>query len=271
MKWLEEIWYVRDIIRPLLDIGITSVILYRLYINIARTSAVQILRIVIITGCIYAAAYILQLNTLLWILDHILIAVIFIIAIIYQPELRRAFTRTWSRGGRLFRFGSQTSQEQIETIINALVVLSSKRRGALIVFPRKLGIRGIVDTGTRLNADLSSALILTLYDHNTPLHDGAAIVQSGKIVSAGCFLPLSEQADIRRSFGARHRAALGMAEDTDAVVLCVSEETGSISLAYNANLYYDLQPETAKRMIIALLNYHDVNPEMIEEVSHAKE
>ncbi len=271
MSWLEEIWYIREIVRPLLDILLLSVILYRLYANIARTRAVQILRIFIIAGCIYATAYFLQLQTMLWIYEHLLVAIIIIIAIIYQPELRRAFTRSLASGGRLFRFGSQTTNEQIETIINATAVLAAKRRGALIVFPRKLGIRGVIETGTRLNADLSSALILTLYDHNTPLHDGACVVNAGKVVSAGCFLPLSEQADIRRSFGARHRAALGMAEDTDAVVLCVSEESGSISLAYNANLYYDLQPETARRMIIALLNYHDVSPDMKVEVEDAKE
>jgi diadenylate cyclase len=271
MNWLDEIWYVRDIIRPLLDISIITVILYHLYSNIARTRAVQILRIIIITVSLYAAASFLQLTTILWFFNHFFTALIVIIAIIYQPELRRAFTRGYTGGGRLFRFGSQTTNEHIDTIINAMAVLGAKRRGALIVFPRRLGVRGVVDSGTRMNADLSSALLLTLFDHNTPLHDGAAVVQAGKIVAAGCFLPLSEQADIRRSFGARHRAALGMAEETDSVVLCVSEETGALSLAYNANLYYDLRPEAAKRMITALLNYHDVNPETIEEVADAKE
>jgi diadenylate cyclase len=271
MKWLEEVWFVRDIIRPLLDIGIITVILYRLYDNVARTRAVQILRILLGAASLYAAAYFLQLSTILWFYNHIMTALIVIIAIVYQPELRRAFTRGAAGGGRLFRFGNQTTNEQIDTIINAMTVLAAKRRGALIVFPRRLGVRSVVDSGTRLNADLSSALLLTLYDQNTPLHDGASVVQNGKIVAAGCFLPLSEQADIRRSFGARHRAALGMAEDTDAVVLSVSEETGALSLAYNANLYYDLRPAAVKRMISALLNYHDVNPETIEEVADAKE
>ena len=271
MDWVEEVWYVRDIIRPLLDIGILAFIIYRLYANIAYSRAVQMVKIFVALGCLFAAASILKLETLLWLFGHATEALIIIVAIIYQPELRRAFTRTGSRAGGLFRFGSQTSSEQIETIINAMTVLSAKRRGALVVFPRKLGVRGVLDSGTRINADLSSALMLTIFDHDTPLHDGATIVQNGKIVSAGCFLPLSEQADIRRSFGARHRAALGMAEDTDAVVLIVSEETGALSLSYNANLYYDLSPETAKRMLVALLNYHDVTPESVEEAADETE
>ncbi len=98
----------------------------------------------------------------------------------------------------------------------------------------------MLETGTRLNADLSTSLLLTIFGHDTALHDGAVVVQTGTIIAAGCFLPLSEQPDIRRSFGTRHRAALGLVEDTDAIVLVVSEETGAISLAYDANLYYDL-------------------------------
>ena len=98
-----------------------------------------------------------------------------------------------------------------------LIVLAGRRRGALIVFSRKMGLKNIIDTGTLLDAELSSSLILTMFSFDTPLHDGAVIIHNGKINSAGCFLPLSEQTDIRRSFGTRHRAALGLAEETDAV------------------------------------------------------
>ena len=128
-----------------------------------------------------------------------------------------------------------------------------QRRGALIVFPRTVGIKNIIDSGTRLNAELSTSLILSIFGHDTPLHDGAVIIQGGKIIAASCFLPLSEQADIRRSFGTRHRAALGLAEESDALVVIVSEETGAISLAYNANLYYDLSLEEMKRNLKQIL------------------
>ncbi len=262
---LLEIWYVKDIIIPVIDIAIVAFLLYKVYTTVSQTNAVQMIKIFVYMACLYLLAYLLQLSTILWGYKNLTPIIIIILAIIYQPELRRAFTRLWSGGRGLFRFGSQTTSEQIDTIINALDVLSTKRRGALIVFPRKLGVKGILESGTRLNADLSSALLLTIFDHDTPLHDGAVLVQGRKVLSAGCFLPLSEQADIRKSFGARHRAALGMAEDTDAVVLIVSEETGAMSLAYNANLYYDLVPDTIHKMLIALLNYYDVTPEEIEE------
>ena len=163
--------------------------------------------------------------------------------------------------------GVQTTAEQIDSILNACTVLVSKNRGALIVFIRHLGIKNIIDSGTKLNADLSSALILTVFDHDTPLHDGAMVIQGNKIVAAGCYLPLSEQTDLKKSFGTRHRAALGLAEESDAIVLVVSEETGAISLTYNANLYYDLDTATFKRMLIALLSYHDVTPQDIAEAT----
>jgi diadenylate cyclase len=137
----------------------------------------------------------------------------------------------------------------------------------LIVFIRHLGIKSIVDSGTKLNADLSSALILTVFDHDTPLHDGAMVIQGGKIVAAGCYLPLSEQTDIKKSFGTRHRAALGLAEESDAIVLVVSEETGAISLTYNANLYYDLDSVTIKQMLLALFSYHDITPQDLTEAT----
>ena len=271
MIWIDQIWVLREIVRPVLDISILAFLFYRLYVNIAQTRAVQVMRILTYSACVYAFAYIFQLDAIIWLFNHVSSVFIVILAIIYQPELRRAFTHIWAGGSGLFRFGNQTTGEQIDTILNAMGVLSDRRRGALLVFPRKLGIKGVLDSGTRINAELSSALLLTIFDHDTPLHDGAVIIQGGKIVSAGCFLPLSEQSDIRRSFGARHRAALGMAEDTDAVVLSVSEETGAMSLSYNANLYYDLVPKAVKRILLALLNYHDVTPEEVEEAGDEAE
>ncbi|MBO7420947.1 MAG: DNA integrity scanning protein DisA nucleotide-binding domain protein, partial [Spirochaetaceae bacterium] len=107
-------------------------------------------------------------------------------------------------------------------------------------FIRHTDLNDIAETGTRVNAELSSSLLITIFGHDTPMHDGAVLVQDGKVIAAGCFLPLSEQQNIRKTFGTRHRAALGMSEQTDAVVLVVSEESGAISLAYDSKLYYDL-------------------------------
>jgi len=172
---------------------------------------------------------------------------------VFQPELRSIFTRIGQ--SEWFRTSSRGRPYQLDSILNAVEILSGRRRGCLIVFSRRVGIKNVLETGTRLNADLSTSLLLTIFGHDTALHDGAVVVQSGTIIAAGCFLPLSEQADIRRSFGTRHRAALGLAENTDAIVLVVSEETGAISLAYDANLYYDLslaEVGSSMRRLLAL-------------------
>ncbi len=132
---------------------------------------------------------------------------------------------------------------------------------------RQIGLKNIIDSGTRLNADLSSSLILTIFGKDTPLHDGSIVIQGSTILAAGCFLPLSEQLDIKRSFGTRHRAALGLAETTDAVVLVVSEETGAISLAHDGNLYYDLDSEELGRTLKVLLTVKEGSEELAKEVT----
>ncbi|MCK9547934.1 MAG: diadenylate cyclase CdaA [Sphaerochaeta sp.] len=256
-------WFVK----PTVQVGVLAWVFYRFYVAIAQTKAQQIIKVLVILFSTYALSYILQLEVLLWFLKRITVPATIFICIIYQAELRRSFTQAWSTRSRLFRIGTQaTSGDQIDSILNACTVLVNKRRGALIVFPRRLGIKTIIDSGTRLNADLSTSLILTVFDHDTPLHDGAMIIQGGKILAAGCYLPLSEQTDMKRNFGTRHRAALGLAEESDAVVLIVSEETGAISLTYNANLFYDLDVPTIKRMLLALFSYHDITGEdLIDE------
>ncbi len=267
MQWSDSMWYMRDIISPVLDISILTFLCYKVFIQVSQTRAVEMVRAVVLLGVLFALARLLQLPTLLWLYNHGAVVVILTIAVIYQPELRRAFTRMGGRSSRLFRLSNRTSNEQIETVVNAMQVLAAKGRGALAVFPRRLSVRGIINSGTRINGEITGALLLTIFDHDTPLHDGAVIIHEGKIQSAGSFLPISEQADIRKSFGSRHRAALGMAEETDAVMLVVSEETGSMSLAYNANLYYDLSPETIRRTLIALLNYQEILPDEVEEAA----
>jgi diadenylate cyclase len=255
------------IVGPILEIGVLSYAFYRFYMAVAQTKAQQIIKIVFTLIAIFAISYAAKLQTFLWIFRYLTIPLVIFLCVVYQPELRRAFTQMFSGRNRFFRLGVQTTAEQVDTILNACNVLVSKNRGALIVFTRHLGIKGVIDSGTKLNADLSSALILTVFDHDTPLHDGAMIIQGGKILAAGCYLPLSEQTDIKKSFGTRHRAALGLAEESDAIVLIVSEETGAISLTYNANLYYDLDTPTVKRMLLALFSYHDVTPQDLTEAT----
>ena len=269
---LDTMQSMLSLLRPALQVGLLAWVFYRFYTTIAQTKAQQIVKVVVVLFATYALSYILKLEVLLFFFRYISIPATIFICIVYQPELRRSFTQLWSGGSRLFRIGTQTtSSDQIDSILNACNVLVNKRRGALIVFPRRLGIKNIIDSGTRINADLSTSLILTVFDHDTPLHDGAMVIQGGRIVAAGCYRPRSEQTDIKKSFGTRHRAALGLAEESDAVVLVVSEETGAISMTYNANLYYDLDTNTIKRMLLALLSYHDITPEELMQEAGSDE
>jgi diadenylate cyclase len=159
-----------------------------------------------------------------------------------------------------------TISDQIDIVLSACGALKDIRRGALIVFPRKDALTSVINSGTTLDAQLSSQLILTVFDHDTPLHDGAIVVSGDKIIAAGCYLPLSEQTDIKKTFGTRHRAALGICEETDAIVIVISEETGALTLAYNAGLYYDLSAVEIKRILPALFsNQEFVNGDETEE------
>jgi len=244
---------VRDYVVPILDILLLAYLIYKSYQILVQTRAVQLVKGALIMGLIYLAAFFLRLNTLLWILNLLVPGLVIGIAIIFQPELRRIFTRIGTR--TWFRLRPRVRSYHLDAVLNAVEMLAAKRCGSLIVFTRNIGLNTIIETGTRVNADLTSSLILTIFSEGTPLHDGAVVIHEDKIVAAGCFLPISEQPDIRRSFGTRHRAALGLAEETDAVILVVSEENGTISLAYDANLLYDLSLEEVSRALKRLIEY----------------
>mgnify|MGYP006298143477 FL=1 len=263
MQWLSDIWVFQAVIKPVLDVLILAFIIYKAYQILVQTRAVQLVRGAFIIAAVYALAFFLKLETLLWILNRLATVIVIIIAIVFQPELRNLFMRIGQ--GNWFRLSSRSRPQHLDSVLNALEILADRSRGCLIVFVRKVGLKNIIETGTKLNADLSSSIILTAFAHDTPLHDGAMMIQPGKIIAAGCFLPLSEQPDIRRSFGTRHRAALGLAEVSDAVIYVVSEETGAISMAYDGKLYYDLPIEEVRRSSKRILNVREEPEEVIEE------
>ena len=251
MDWLTNAWVIREFIRPTLDVLLLAFLIYRSYQILVQTRAIQLIKGAFFMALIYALAFFLKLNTLLWILNMLVPGLVIAIAVIFQPELRKIFTKIGQ--GDWFRLASRVKIAHLESILNSVEVLSARRWGCIIVFTRNVGLKNIVESGTMLNADLSSSLILTIFTDGASLHDGAIVISEDKIVAAGCFLPLSEQTDIRRAFGTRHRAALGLAEETDAVVLVVSEENGAITLAYDANLLYDLSiGEISERLRVLL-------------------
>jgi diadenylate cyclase len=252
MELVQRLASIYDIIRPVLDIAILAFLLYKVFDLLVKTQAVQLVKGAGILALVFGVAWLLKLTTLQWLLTTLAPGLFIAIAIVFQPELRKIFIRLGQ--GELFRPDSKPRIGQLEAVITAAEILSQERRGALVVFPRRVNIKSIMETGTRINGEISTSLIVAIFEFDGPLHDGAMIIQNGRITAAGCFLPLSEQQDIRKSFGTRHRASLGMSEQSDAVILVVSEETGAISLAVDGKLYYDLSPIEVQRKLKELLD-----------------
>ncbi len=256
MEWLNDIWVLRTIVLPALDILILAFLIYKGYQVLVQTRAVPLIKGAVLVLLTYGVALVLNLTTLRTILDLIAPSLVIALAVIFQPELRKIFTRMGQ--GRVLQLSAGSKFEELDAVMSAAEVLAYRRRGALVVFVRSIGQKNIIETGTKLDAQVTSALLLTIFSYDTALHDGAAVIDEGKLIAAGCFLPLSEQQDIRRSFGTRHRAALGLAEESDAVILVVSEESGAVSLAYDGNLFYDLGVEEARRRLAELLGLQDL-------------
>jgi diadenylate cyclase len=252
MDWFQRFTYVYDLVRPVLDVGILAFLLYKIFDFLVKTQAMQLVKGAGLLALVYGVAFLFRLTTLQWILQILAPGLLIVIAIVFQPELRKIIMRLGQ--GDIFRPDTKPRIGQFEAVVTAAEILSQERRGALVVFSRKINIRNIIDTGTRMNADISSPLIVAVFEFDGPLHDGAMIIHNGRIAAAGCFLPLSEQQGIRKSFGTRHRAALGMSEQSDAVILVVSEETGAISLAVDSRIYYDLSTLEVTRKLKELLD-----------------
>lgn len=238
-------------VSPVLDVLLLAFLIYKTYQILVKTQAVPLIKGILILVGIYALSFFLKLPTVSWLMGIIAPGLLIGLAIVFQPELRKIFMRLGQ--GKLFKADSQPKASQIEATVTACEILSQMRRGALLVFSRNVGLKEIGDRGIKLDAILSTSLLVSIFAHDNPLHDGAVIVQGGRVASAACFLPLSDQQDIKKSFGSRHRAALGITEESDAVVIVVSEETGAISLAYDSKLYYGLTGEQIRTRLARLL------------------
>jgi diadenylate cyclase len=188
----------------------------------------------------------LNLEVINWILARIFTIAVVAILIIFQPELRRGLARL----GQSSIFGAFARESKvIDEIIKAAVNLSSKKIGAIIALEREMGLKTYIESGVPIGAKVKSELINTIFMPNTPLHDGGLIIRENRIQAAGCLFPLTESPHVSKTLGTRHRAALGLSEETDAVVLVVSEETGTISLAVAGKLIRSLDKDTLKRSL----------------------
>jgi len=185
-----------------------------------------------------------------------LVAVVaFAVIVIFQPELRRAVMRLGETS--LFRGWSRMVSEEIEHLVEAAIFLSKRKIGALIAIEREVGLGGIAESGTRLNAEMSAPLLDTIFWPNSPLHDLGVIISQGKIAFAGVQFPLAEEGTLERELGSRHRAGVGMSQESDAVVLIISEETGDSSIAERGQLFRKLTPEALRGLLVELLGKSD--------------
>ena len=221
------------------DIAIIAFFLYKLIILTKETRAFQLLKGI---AFLFVAAIIsetLQLQTLSWVLNSVLASGIVVLAVLFQPELRRALEHIGR--GKIFNNGllqnfKPEENEIVSEMQLAIMSLANRRVGALIVIEQRTGLGDIVATGTRIDGIISAPLIENIFEPNTPLHDGAVIIRDGAIVAAACFLPLAEDIAVARELGTRHRAALGVSSVSDSVTIVVSEETGVISFAREGKL-----------------------------------
>ncbi len=225
-----------------LDIIIIFLLLYKLIVWTKETRAYEVLKGIGLLFLCSVASQLLQLNTLSWLLDAFLKSgsIIIVLVVLFQPEFRRVLERL-GRGGKnigsaLFDAATLSSVEMIQDVQRAILSMARRRVGALIVVEQKTGLGDIINTGTPVDGLLSGALLENIFEPNTPLHDGAVIVRGSRIAAAGCFLPLSDDMNLARELGTRHRAALGVSTVSDSVTIVVSEETGAISLARDGKL-----------------------------------
>lgn len=236
----------------ILEIIILAVLVYEILLWIKNTRAWELLKGLLVIAAFITVAAILHLTTIMWLIERISTAAIIATVVIFQPELRKALEQLGSRNfisNLIPDDGTDdASATTINEIIRATFEMAKKKTGALIVIQQNQPLKEIEDTGIRINGIVSSALLINIFEKNTPLHDGAVTIVGDKVTAATCYLPLSDT-DISKDFGTRHRAALGMSETSDAVTIVVSEETGRVSVAANGKLRRAQDAEALRSML----------------------
>lgn len=240
----------RPQLKDWLDIVIVAFLIYQLFLLTRETRASQVLKgfgVLIIVSWLSSFFGLVTLN---WVLLSIVNNGSLVLLILFQPELRRALERI-GRGANIDRFRNNKDEAQriITEVTQSLLSLSRRRVGALLVFEQKTGLKDYIETGTTIDSLISGPLIVNIFEPNTPLHDGAVIIRGDRIAAAACVLSLSDQSNLSRDLGTRHRAGLGVTESTDATVLIVSEETGIISMAQGGKLTRHLDADSLNRVL----------------------
>ena len=245
--------------RDVVDILLVAVIFYKSYEMLKDTRAITLAKGMFVMLGVALGAYILELHAIYWLLSKSIYLLFMALPIVFQPELRRALERIGQ--GKFLGSAVYLNAEEADTLVNEIdkVVfnMSAKKIGALIVLEREIGINEIIDTGIRVDGLVTAPFMMNVFIPNTPLHDGAAVIRGNRMIAAGCLLPLTENRSLSTELGTRHRAALGLSEQCDAVVVIVSEETGIVSIAENGHITRRLNSEQLKNRLRPLLTKVD--------------
>ena len=231
------------------DILVVAAIIYLVLVFVRRNNSHNVVRGIVILLAVFALANLLNLKMVTFLLQRTLELGLLALVIIFQPELRRLLERMGSGIGRSrYTFGSVVDMAVAQTAL-ACKDMAESRTGALIIFERSINLNDIINTGTMINSDVTAELIKNLFYDKAPLHDGAIIIRDGRIIAAGCVLPLTKSTNLSKDRGMRHRAVIGLSEQSDAIVVIVSEEAGAVSIAMNGTLKRHLDNETFEKIL----------------------
>ncbi|MDD2956213.1 MAG: diadenylate cyclase CdaA [Oscillospiraceae bacterium] len=258
--WIQFVDVIRTVgLADVIDIVCISYLVYKLVSLVRETRAAQLIKGILIILAAYLISDLAKMQTMQFVMEYILDNGLIVLVVVFQPELRRALEQVGrSKFSKFGFFISHQDPEQeleqnwqgaIDAICESLEPLSSQKIGALMVIERKTRLGEIIKTGTIIDSRPSMELIGNVFFPNSPLHDGAMVIRDGKLHAAGCFLPLSENYGISKQLGTRHRAALGMSENSDAIVVVVSEETGVISIAHDGVLRRNYTPQNVRELL----------------------
>lgn len=245
----------------IIDMLVVWFVIYRVLLLIKRTQAVQMLSGLGILAITYIISIWAELFTLNWLLERFFANLFIIIVVLFQHEIRRGLAHI----GRNPFFTSISADEEtlvVEEIVKASIQLAQKKTGALIVIEREIGLEDYIEVGTRIDSTINAELINAIFINTSPIHDGALIIRGGRITAAGCFLPLTKNPNVDRNLGTRHRAAIGLTEETDAVVIVVSEENMQVSLVIGGQITADMDMATLRK---ALYNLFSLTQEYRDE------
>lgn len=246
----------------IIEIIIISFLMYQILLWIKNTRAWMLFKGIIVLFLFTALAYLFQMNTILWLANKTINVGIIAVVIIFQPELRRALEQLGRKNflGKVFNnevnknTSENFSEKTINEVLRAVYQMGRARTGALIVIEKEVGLGEYERTGIRVDAVVSAPLLINIFEHNTPLHDGAILVRGNRVVSATCYLPLSDNMELSKDLGTRHRAAVGVSEVTDSFTIVVSEETGSVSVAEGGTLRRNVDEDTLRELMMNIQN-----------------